>query len=134
MQIFNWGEVQSKIITLVEISSNNMRHVTCMAINQGNCWLLMVESQIDNLTPNPSFGHNLCFKYTNGSCKPILNIYFSRDFQWYKELFNPISFDFWYHRLKIWKSIEISTPKCKFIPSHSPTLSGAWNVTPKLHF
>jgi hypothetical protein len=23
----------------------------------------------------PSFGHNLCFKYPNGSCEPILNIY-----------------------------------------------------------
>jgi hypothetical protein len=54
----------------------------------------MVRNQIDNLTFGPSFGHNLCFKYSNGSCKPILNIYVSRNFQWYKELFNPMSFWF----------------------------------------
>ncbi len=27
------------------------------------------------MTPSLSFGHNLCCKYPNGSCKPILNIY-----------------------------------------------------------
>ncbi len=53
----------------------------------------MVKSQIDNLTPDPSFGHNLCFNYPNESWKPILDIYVPRAFQWYKELFNPMSFD-----------------------------------------
>jgi len=46
---------------------------------------------IDNLTLDPFFGHNLCFKYPNGSCKPILNIYISRTFQWFKELFKSMS-------------------------------------------
>jgi len=43
--------------------------------------------------------------------------------------------------LKIWKSIEIPTPKVgthfrtwKFIPLHSPTLPRAWDVTPGLPF
>ncbi len=43
--------------------------------------------------------------------------------------------------LKIRKSIGIPTPKvgthlgvCGFIPSHPPTLLGAWNVIPELHF
>ncbi len=53
----------------------------------------MVKSQIGSLTPDPSFGHNLCFKYPNGSCKPILDIYISRALSWCKELFNPMSFD-----------------------------------------
>jgi hypothetical protein len=42
--------------------------------------------------------------------------------------------------LKIWESIGIQIPKMGahlgvwgFIPSHSPTLLGAWNVTPRLH-
>ncbi len=61
--------------------------------NQGNYQVLVVGSQIDNLTLDFSFGHNLCFKCLNGSCEHILNIYISRDFQWYKELFNPMSFD-----------------------------------------
>jgi hypothetical protein len=28
----------------------------------------------------PSFGHNLCFKHSNGTCEPILDIYVSRAF------------------------------------------------------
>ncbi len=71
----------------------------------------MFGSQIDNLIPNPSFGHNLCLKYPNGSCEPILDIHISRAFQWYKELFNPMNFDPWNCHLKIWKSIGTLTPK-----------------------
>jgi len=43
-----------------------------------------VGSQIANLTFDLSFGHNLCFKCPNGSCEPILDIYVSIAFQWYK--------------------------------------------------
>jgi len=100
----------------------------------------VVESQIANLIPDPSFGHNLCFKCPNGSCKPILNIYVPRAFQWYKELFDPMGFDPWNFSLKIWESIETPTPKVGvhlgvwgFIPSHSLVLPRAWNVTLKLH-
>jgi len=53
----------------------------------------MVKNQINILTPSPSFGHNLCCKYSNGSCEPILNIKVSRVFQWYKKLFNLMNFD-----------------------------------------
>jgi hypothetical protein len=103
-------------------------------------WLLVVDSQIDNLTFDPSFGHNLCFKYPNGSCEPILDIYVSRAFYWYKELFNPMGFDPCNRPLNIWKSIKTPAPKvgahlgmCGFNLSHSPTLPGAQNVTFKLH-
>ncbi len=85
--------------------SNGMWHTTCMQGNQGNSWLLMIGSQIANLTPNPFFGHNLCFKYSNGSCEPILDIYVPSIFQWYNELFNPMVFDPCSHSMKIWKSI-----------------------------
>jgi hypothetical protein len=60
--------------------------------NRVNSRLLVVESQTANLTPDFSFGHNLCFKCPNGSCKPILDIYVLIDFQWYKELFNKMGF------------------------------------------
>jgi hypothetical protein len=53
----------------------------------------MIKSQINNLILGPSFGHNLCFKYANGSCEPILDILVSRTFHWYKELFNLMHFD-----------------------------------------
>jgi hypothetical protein len=71
----------------------------------------MVRNQICNLTLGPSFGHNLCFKYSNGSCELILNIYILRNVQWYKVSFNPMSFDPCNRLLKIRKSIGIPTPK-----------------------
>ncbi len=43
------------------------------------------------MTFGPSFDHNLCFRCLNGSCKPILDIYVPRAFQWYKKLFKPSS-------------------------------------------
>jgi len=100
----------------------------------------VVRSQISNLTPNPSFSHNLCFKNRNGSCEPILNIYVPRYFQWYKKLLNPMSFDSCNCPLKIQKFIRTPTPKeahlevWGFIPSHFLALSGAWNVTPRFTF
>jgi hypothetical protein len=86
----------------------------------------MVGSHLANLTPDPSFGHNLCFKYPNGSYELILDIYVSKDFQWYKEFFYLMSFDLCNCPLKIWKSIKTPTPKVgvhlgvwRFIPSLS---------------
>jgi len=120
---------------------NSMLHATCTQGNQVDSWLLVVGSQIGNLTPGPSFGHNLCFKCLNGSCELISDIYVLRAFQWYKELLNPLSFDPYNCPLKIWESIKTSTPKVKtplgmwgFIPSHSLTLPGACNVVPELPF
>jgi hypothetical protein len=55
-----------------------MWHATWKQGNWGDFWLLVVGSQIGNLTPDFSFGHNLCFKYPNGSCQPILDIYVPR--------------------------------------------------------
>ncbi len=90
----------------------------------------MVRSQISTLTPDPSFGHNLCFNYSNGSCKSILNIYISRAFQWYKEIFNPMNFDPWNCSMKIRNSIGTPIPKmgvhfgvCELIPSNSLAFS-----------
>jgi len=70
-----------------------MSHATCTQGNRGDSRLLVIKSQIDNLTPGLSFGHNLCFKCPNGSCEPILNIYVPRAFQWYKKIFNPMGCD-----------------------------------------
>jgi len=67
--------------------SNDMCHITYMQVNQGDSRLL-VRSQIDTLTPGPSFRHNLCFKYSNRSCEPNLDIYIWRDFPWYIKNFS----------------------------------------------
>jgi hypothetical protein len=117
-----------------------MWHAPCMQGSQGDVQLLLIGSQIGNLTPNPSFGHILCFKYPNGSCKLILCIYVPRAFPWYKEIVNPMDFDACNHSLKSQEFIKSPTPKMKvhlgvwsFIVSHSLTFPEAWNVTLRLH-
>jgi hypothetical protein len=67
-----WGLKQS--CSPIQELFNDMWQATYTLINQGDSWLLMLKSQIGNLTPNLSFDHNLCFKYPNGSCESILNI------------------------------------------------------------
>jgi len=73
-----WGLKQS--CTPHQELSNSMWHSTFTQVNRGDSWLLVVKSQIDTLTFGASFGHNLCFKYSNGSWKPILDIYVPRTF------------------------------------------------------
>jgi hypothetical protein len=105
-----------------------MWQVTCTQVNQGNSQLLVVRSQIHTLIPSLSFDHNLCFKSSNGTCEPILDIKVLRDFQWYNEPFNPMSFDPYNLSLKIQESIKILIPQwvvCEFIPSRPPTFPGA---------
>ncbi len=51
--------------------SNGMSHATWKWGNMGDSRLLVVGSQIGNLTPDPSFGHNLCLKCPNGSCEGL---------------------------------------------------------------
>jgi hypothetical protein len=79
--------------------------------NWGDSRLLMVKSQIVNLTFGPSFGHNLCFRCPNGSCEPISDIFVPRAFQWYKKNFNPMSFYPCNRLIKIQQSIGTLTPK-----------------------
>ncbi len=74
--------------------------------------LLMIGSQIGNLTLGPSFDHNLCCRCPNGSCEAILNIYTSRPFQRYKERFNKRCFGPCNCALSFWESW--GTPKSHF--------------------
>jgi len=113
--------------------SKDMWHATYTHVIQGDSWFLVIRSQIDTSTPDPSFGHNLCFKYLNESWEPILDIYILRSFQYYKKCFNPMNFGPSNRSLKIWESIETPTPKvgvhlgmCGSIPSHSLALPGMW--------
>jgi hypothetical protein len=68
--------------------SNGMSHVVCSQVFRVDSRLLMVGSQNwqtpESSTPGPSFGHNLCFRCPNEQCEPILDIYASRAFHWYK--------------------------------------------------
>jgi hypothetical protein len=82
-----------------------MSHVTCTWGNWVNSQLLVVGSQTANLTRGLSFDHNLCFRCPNGQCEPILDIYASIDFQWYKEISKEMGFDPRNFALKVWESI-----------------------------
>ncbi len=72
-----------------------------------------------------SFCHNLCCKCPNGLCKPILDIYTSTAFRWYKKLFNTRCFDLCNRSLKVQESTGTPTPKmgatweCESSFSHS---------------
>jgi hypothetical protein len=110
--------------------SNGMSHALCSQVNWVDSRLFLVGSQTGNLTPDPSFGHNLCFRYPNEQCEPILDIYVPRDFQWYKKHHKPLNFDPWNHSLKFWKSTGTPFPKVGvalgmwgYTPSYSLTLS-----------
>ncbi len=112
--------------------SNHIWHATCMHIFQVDFWLLMVGSQIDILTPDPSFGHNLCHKYSNGLWKLALNMYISKKNQWFNELSNPMNFDPSNNSLKVWKSNSLRSAWV-----HSLTLSRIprnVRVSLRLHF
>jgi hypothetical protein len=73
--------------------SNGMLHIVCSQVNRVDSRLFLVGSQIGSLTPDPSFGHNLCFKCPNVQCEPILDIYIPWDFQRYKK--TPQAIEFW---------------------------------------
>jgi hypothetical protein len=89
--------------------SNNVSHSTCTFRGRVNSRLLMIESQIVNLTSSLYFYHNLCCRCPNGSCEAI---YTSIGFQWYKKNLKARCFDPCNRTLKLWKSWK--TPKSPF--------------------
>ncbi len=114
--------------------SNGMSHVLYSQVFRVDSRLLVVGSQNwqtpGNSTPDPSFGHNLCFRCPNEQCEPILNIYASRAFQWYKERHKTLRFDPCNCLLKFRESTGTPFPKVGvalgvwgFTPSHFLTLS-----------
>jgi hypothetical protein len=120
-------------------SNEDMSHTICTQGNWVDFQLLVVGSQTANLIFCPSFGHNLCFRCPNGSYEPILHIYASIVFQWYKEILNPLGFNPWNLSLNIRESTETPTPKVGVplgmwgsIPSQFFTLLGACSMIPRL--
>ncbi len=55
-----WGLKQN--YSLCQELFNDIWQATCTQKIQSNSWLLMVKSQIGILTPDPSIGHNVCYK------------------------------------------------------------------------
>jgi hypothetical protein len=125
--------------------SNGMSHVVYSQLFRIDSRLLVVGSQNwqtpRSSTPGPSFGHNLRFRRSNEQYEPILDIYASRAFHWYKERHMPLRFDPSNRSLKFWESTGTPSPKAGvalgvwgFTPSHFPTLPGVPDVTPGLPF
>jgi hypothetical protein len=123
--------------------SNGMSHVVCSPVFRVNSWLLVVGSQNwqtpGSSTLGPSFAHNLCFRCPNEQCEPILDICASRSFQCYKERHEPLRFDPSNLSLKFRESTGTPSPKVGvalgvwwLTPSHSPSLPGVFDVTPRL--
>jgi len=97
-----WGLNQS-CSSLWELS-NTVLHSLRRRRKEVDSWLLVVGSQIDNLTSSPSFAHNLGCKCPNDPCKAILGIYTSKPFHWYKERTNARRFDPSNRLLNFWES------------------------------
>ncbi len=113
MKTSDWGEVWSKVVALVKSFSM----MGCMPPKRKEIRaipdFLMVGSQIANLTRSRSFGHNLCFRYPNGSCEPILNIDVPKYSEWYKKYLNIMSLVPWSRFLKVQKFVRTLTPKVR---------------------
>jgi hypothetical protein len=103
--------------------SNAMLHSPNARRDRVDSWLFVVESQIANLTPGPSFAHNLGYKCPNDSCEAILNTYTSRPFQWYQEHPNARCFDPCNQALNFQESRRTPSPQlweCEFHPHTWP--------------
>ncbi len=61
--------------------SNTVSHSCCRRREDVDSRLFVVGSQTANLTPGPSFAHNLGCRCPNGQCEASLNIYTSRPLQ-----------------------------------------------------
>ncbi len=83
-----------------------MSHAAYMPGNRVNSQFLMVVVWL----PTFPFDDNLCFRCPNGSCEPILDIYVSIFFQWYRKFFKPMGFDPCNYALKIRESIWTFIP------------------------
>ncbi len=101
--------------------SNAMSHSRIGHREEVDSRLLVVGSQTANLTPGPSFAHNLGCRYSNCQCEGILDIYVSRPFQRHQEHPNARCFAPCCRTLNIRKSRRTPTPnfsKCWASPPH----------------
>jgi hypothetical protein len=101
--------------------SNAMLHSWSTRQEHVNSWLLVVGSQIADLTPGPSFTHNLGCRCPNDQCKAILDIYTSRTFQWHQEHPNARCFGPCCWALNIWESWRTPNPQLWECEFHSHT-------------
>ncbi len=101
--------------------SNDVLHSPSARRERVDSRLLVVGSQTANLTPAPSFAHNLGCKCPNGQCEAIFDIYASRPFQWHQEHPNARCFGPCCRTLNIRESRRTPSPQlweCWASPPH----------------
>jgi hypothetical protein len=91
--------------------SNDVSHSPSARQVQVGSRLLVVGSQTANLTPGPSFAHNLGCRCPNDQCKTIFDIYASRTFQWHQEHPNARCFEPCCRTLNIRESLRTPSPQ-----------------------
>jgi len=84
--------------------------------------LLVVGSQTANLTPGPSFAHNLGCRCPNCQYESIFDIYVSRPFQWHQEHPNPRCFGPFCWALNIRESRKTPNLQLFQVLGFTPTL------------
>jgi hypothetical protein len=112
--------------------SNDISHSQFGSREEVDSRLLMVGSEIANLTPGPSFAHNLGDRCPNGQCKAIFDIYASRPFQWHQEHLNGRCFGPCCRTLNIRESRRTPNPPTLEVLGFTPTL-GQSGVATKTH-
>ncbi len=102
--------------------SNDILHSQFGGRKEVDSRLLVVRSQITNLTPIPSFAHNLGYRCSNDQCEAIFYIYTSRLFKWHQEHLNARCFGPCCRALNIRQSRRTPNPhffsKCWASPPH----------------
>jgi hypothetical protein len=117
------GRGLNQIYSPLRELSNAVLHSPSACREQVDSWLLVVGSQTANLTPGPSFAHNLGCRCPNDQCEAISDIYTSRPFQWHQEHPKSRCFHPCCRTLKIWESQRAPNPQlweCKFHPHTWP--------------
>jgi hypothetical protein len=106
---------------------NDISHSQFRGRKEVDSRLLVVGSQTPNLTPGPSFAHNLGYRCPNGQCEAIFDIYALRTFQWHQEHLNARCFGPCCRTLNI-----LSNPHFFQVLGFTPTLgqSGVATLSP----
>ncbi len=113
--------------------SNAMSHSRIGHREEVDSRLLVVGSQTDNLTPGPSFAHNLSYRCPNCQCEGIFNIYVSRPFQWHQEHPNARWFAPCCRALNIQESRRTPNPHFFQVLGFTPTLGQSGVATKLFH-
>jgi hypothetical protein len=110
---------------------NAMSHTQIGCWEEMDSWLLVVGNQTANLTPGPSFVHNLGCRCLNDQYEAIFDIYVLRPFQWHQEHPNARCFGPCCWALNIQESRRTPNPQLFQVLSFTPTLGQSGVMTTK---